>query len=212
MPDPYLEIRGGPGHPDPEIRWEGGRSPIFFFGPLFGLKLRGAVPPGPSPESASGEEGWGWNSGRCPVEKLWKSTRVFNRMSSRYWTKESVDFIFHNYGCYKATHKELPNVRCWQLKEFLLQTGRLTDLLKPLLNRPHGILPLMWKCYIYQFRFMGNCPPTPPLSQHYHLLLTQGKILLPGRVGGQFPRNLNWLSVTFVFALRNHFFVKFVNP
>ena len=146
------------------------------------------------------------------VEKLWKSTRVFNRMSSRYWTKESVDFIFHNYGCYKATHKELPNVRCWQLKEFLLQTGRLTDLLKPLLNRPHGILPLMWKCYIYQFRFMGNCPPTPPLSQHYHLLLTQGKILLRGRVGGQFPRNLNWLSVTFVFALRNHFFVKFVNP
>ena len=172
MPDPYFEIRGGPGHPDPEIRWEGGRSPNFFrpFGPQFGLKLRGAVPP--SPGSASGEEGWGWNSGRCPVEKLWKSTRVFNRTSSRYWTKESVDFIFHNYGCYKATHKELPNVRCWQLKEFLLQTGRLTDLLKPLLNRPHGILPLMWKCYIYQFRFMGNCPPTPPLSQHYHLLLT----------------------------------------
>ena len=23
-----------------------------------------------------------------------------------------------------------------------------------------------------KFRFLGNCPPTPPLNQHYHLLLT----------------------------------------
>ena len=22
------------------------------------------------------------------------------------------------------------------------------------------------------FRFLGNCPPTPPLSHHHHLLLT----------------------------------------
>ena len=76
MPDPYLEIRGGPGHPDPEIRWEGGRSPIFFFGPLFGLELRGAVPPGPSPESATGEEGWGSNSGGCPL-KSFEKARAF---------------------------------------------------------------------------------------------------------------------------------------
>ena len=26
--------------------------------------------------------------------------------------------------------------------------------------------------YMDQFRFLGNCPPTPPLSQHHHLLLT----------------------------------------
>ena len=32
-----------------------------------------------------------------------------------------------------------------------------------------------------QFRFLGNCPPTPPLSQHYHFLLTQGKTLAQGR-------------------------------
>ena len=23
-----------------------------------------------------------------------------------------------------------------------------------------------------KLRFLGNCPPTPPLSQHYHLPLT----------------------------------------
>ena len=28
-----------------------------------------------------------------------------------------------------------------------------------------------------QFRFLGNCPPTPLLSQHQHLILTQGKML-----------------------------------
>ena len=28
-----------------------------------------------------------------------------------------------------------------------------------------------------QFSLLGNCPPTPPLSQHYHLLLTEGKIV-----------------------------------
>ena len=28
-----------------------------------------------------------------------------------------------------------------------------------------------------QFKFLGNYPPTPPLSQHYHVVLTKGKIL-----------------------------------
>ena len=36
VPDPYLEIRGG-----------------GAFGPQFGLKIRGAAPPGPSPRSAT---------------------------------------------------------------------------------------------------------------------------------------------------------------
>ena len=31
------------------------------------------------------------------------------------------------------------------------------------------------------YTFLGNCPPTPPLSQHKHLLLTQGKTLVQGR-------------------------------
>ena len=53
MADPYLQITGGgggggaPGHPDPEIR-RGGRSPkqfFWLFGPQFGLKIRGGVPP-----------------------------------------------------------------------------------------------------------------------------------------------------------------------
>ena len=46
MVDPDLQIRGGPGHPDPEIREGGGGvegwSKKFFppFGPQFGLKIR----------------------------------------------------------------------------------------------------------------------------------------------------------------------------
>ena len=45
MVDPDLQIRGGPGHPDPEIREGGGVegwSQKFFppFGPQFGLKIR----------------------------------------------------------------------------------------------------------------------------------------------------------------------------
>ena len=46
---------GGGGHPDPEIRG-GGQSQKFFFrpfGPHFGLKIRGAGSPGPSPGSAT---------------------------------------------------------------------------------------------------------------------------------------------------------------
>ena len=48
VPDPDLEIRGGGG---------GGRCPkkIFRpFGPQYGIKIRGAGPPGPSPGSATG--------------------------------------------------------------------------------------------------------------------------------------------------------------
>ena len=37
--DPDLQIRGGPGHPDPEIReGRGGQSPKKFFSP-FGLSV-----------------------------------------------------------------------------------------------------------------------------------------------------------------------------
>ena len=51
MPNPDLEIMGGSGHPDPEIRGEaggGGQSLKYFFQPFrpqFGLKIRGAGPP-----------------------------------------------------------------------------------------------------------------------------------------------------------------------
>ena len=38
--------KGGPGHPDPEIRGERSQKKNFFqpFGPQFGLKMRGAPP------------------------------------------------------------------------------------------------------------------------------------------------------------------------
>ena len=42
------------------------------------------------------------------------------------------------------------------------------------------------------YTFPGNCPPTPPLSQHQHLLLSWGKMLVRGRVAGQIPRNVQW--------------------
>ena len=40
-------------------------------------------------------------------------------------------------------------------------------------------------CYM----FLGNCPPTPPLSQHLYFSL-KAKCWIRGEVGGQFPRNL----------------------
>ena len=46
--DPDPQIRGGGGPPDPEIRGGGFQKPFFrTFGPQFGLKIRGAGPPGP---------------------------------------------------------------------------------------------------------------------------------------------------------------------
>ena len=58
VPDPDLEIRGGPGHPDPYIRGEGGGPSLQkkFFGPSgfsVVLKKGGVAPPGPSPRSAT---------------------------------------------------------------------------------------------------------------------------------------------------------------
>ena len=50
--------KGGPSHPDPEVRGGGAGLPKSFFGlfrPRFGLKIRGGPrPPGPSPRSSTG--------------------------------------------------------------------------------------------------------------------------------------------------------------
>ena len=53
--DPDLPIRGGGGHPDPEIIGVERSKKNFFrpLGPQFGPKIRGAAPPGPSPGSAT---------------------------------------------------------------------------------------------------------------------------------------------------------------
>ena len=50
--DPDIQmggVRGGGGHPDPEIRGMPGLKKIFFrpFAPQFGLKIRGAGPRAP---------------------------------------------------------------------------------------------------------------------------------------------------------------------
>ena len=57
MADPYLQLGGGGGHPDPEIRGGEGvlqKKKFPPFGPQFGLKIRrGRRPLGPSPGSAT---------------------------------------------------------------------------------------------------------------------------------------------------------------
>ena len=59
MANPDLQIRGGPGHRDPEIEevGEGARNIFVWpFGPQFGLKMewgRGEAPPGPLPGSTT---------------------------------------------------------------------------------------------------------------------------------------------------------------
>ena len=56
MADPYLQIKEGGGHPDPEIRGRPGLKTNFFrpFGSQFGLNVRRAPgAPGPFPGSAA---------------------------------------------------------------------------------------------------------------------------------------------------------------
>ena len=56
-----------------------------------------------------------------------------------------------------------------------------------------SLFALRWSCLKYDknghYTFLGNCPPTLPLSQHFAL---SEKCLcwLRGGVGGQFPRNV----------------------
>ena len=46
-----------------------------------------------------------------------------------------------------------------------------------------------------QLRFPGNCPPTLPLSQHYHLLLSSGKMLAQGRGRWPVSQTLIWVNL-----------------
>ena len=41
----------------------------------------------------------------------------------------------------------------------------------------------------FVYTFLGNCPPTPPLNQHF-ALSEKCQCWLRGGVGGQFPRNV----------------------
>ena len=61
MVDPDNQIRGGGGHPDPEIRGMPGLKKRHFsaLGPQFGLKIRGASSSDPSPRSATAGSGLG---------------------------------------------------------------------------------------------------------------------------------------------------------
>ena len=47
-----------------------------------------------------------------------------------------------------------------------------------------------------QCRFLGNCPPTRPLSQHYHFSL-KAKCWLRGGIGGQ----IIWIIILYMFVL-----------
>ena len=72
--------------------------------------------------------------------------------------------------------------QAWKMKSFSFMTFHdFHDLYEPCIEDPERLSSLrdrtcdlqLWD----QFKFLGNCPPTPPLSQHYHLRLTLGKML-----------------------------------
>ena len=53
-----------------------------------------------------------------------------------------------------------------------------------------------------QFRFLGNCPPTPPLSQHLHLLFIWGKMLFRGRGRWAVSQKPKWIRNCYLRAKR----------
>ena len=53
-----------------------------------------------------------------------------------------------------------------------------------------------------QFRFLGNCPPTPPLSQHLHLLFIWGKMLSRGRGRWAVSQKPKWIRNCYLRAKR----------
>ena len=61
---------------------------------------------------------------------------------------------------------------------------------------------MKYRGFMGKFRFLGNCPPTPPLSQHFAL-----SGLGEGWVGGQFPRNLNWPGFFTELVTTSHAFI-----
>jgi len=81
VPDPELEIRRGPGHPDPKIRGGGAVPKIFFrsFGPQFCPKIGGDwVPQAPplSPPLNIGRSGGEHYTVGVLVQKFAFSERV----------------------------------------------------------------------------------------------------------------------------------------
>ena len=69
MAHPDLQISGGGGHPDPEIRGRVTVSKKFFqpFGPQLGLKIRGSGPHAPSLGSTTFVP-YFWDLTLCDVE------------------------------------------------------------------------------------------------------------------------------------------------
>ena len=53
-----------------------------------------------------------------------------------------------------------------------------------------------------QFRFLGNCPPIPPLSQHLHLLFIWGKMLSRGRGRWAVSQKPKWIRNCYLRAKR----------
>ena len=90
-------------------------------------------------------------------------------------------YIYFYIGCNKFTYAII-------FFKMLVKTGRIVVLIGQNTSRKQGPKQRPRTClnmwvvitlpeFLDQFRFLGICPPTPPLSQHYHLLLTQGKML-----------------------------------
>ena len=81
-------------------------------------------------------------------------------------------------------HRQLNSMtfQAWKMKSFSFMTFHdFHDLYEPCIEDPERLSSLrnrtcdlqLWD----QFKSLGNCPPTSPVSQHYHLRLTLGKML-----------------------------------
>ena len=87
--DPHLQIRGGPGHPDPDIRWVGAgvgvsglKKKLFWpFGPQFGLKIRGG-----------GRGGTGFSG--SATERRWSCYGKLRELSSQESSHKLYGFTF----------------------------------------------------------------------------------------------------------------------
>ena len=103
------------------------------------------------------------------------------KMTSEEWVQkfhtEVVSLPRSGYYAYYASD-------CSWHQGNLLQPIRSTAQIWVVTRAQYGILAIVSD----QFRCLGNCPPTPPLSQHQHVLLTWGKCWVRGGVGGQFVR------------------------
>ena len=87
-----------------------------------------------------------------------------------------VSILAHVIGSKKKRKTKEEEKQCWKSSQAILAMALY---LHRQSKFPRNNFPsiLGRQNLLDQFRFLGNCPPTPPLSQRQHLRLTWGKML-----------------------------------